>query len=95
MDLAASRRFAGVHELDLASAAFDLVANCVRDDLHGTQQIVADAILALGLHTDTYTYTGIDVRITRSLYSASLGRRRETLLNHWRRLPTTIRTTAR
>ncbi len=86
VELAATRRFASVHELDPASAAFDLVATCVGDDLHGTQQIVADAILALGLHTDTYTRAGIDDRITRSLYSTSLGRRRETLLNHWHRL---------
>jgi ribokinase len=86
MDLAATRRFATVHGLDVAPAAFDLVANCVRDDLHGTQQIVADAILALGLYTDTHAHAGIDARITRSLYSTSLGRRRETLLNHWHRL---------
>ena len=86
MELAATRRFASVHELDPASAAFDLVATCVGDDLQGTQQIVADAILALGLHTDTYTRAGIDERITLALYSTSLGRRRETLLNHWHRL---------
>ena len=86
MELAATRRFASVHELDPASAAFDLVANCVRDDLTGTQQIVADAILALGLHADTHAQAGIEERITRSLYSTSLGRRRETLLNNWHRL---------
>jgi ribokinase len=86
MELAATRRFATVHELDVASAAFDLVANCVRDDLHGTQQIVADAVLALGLHVDTHAHAGIDERITRALYSTSLGRRRETLLNNWHRL---------
>ncbi len=86
MELAATRRFASVHELDPASAAFDLVATCVGDDLNGTQQIVADAILALGLHTDTYTRAGIEERITLALYSTSLGRRRETLLNHWHRL---------
>jgi ribokinase len=80
VDLAATRRFASVHELDPASAAFDLVTNCVRDDLQGTQQIVADAILALRLQTD------IDDRIAHSLYSTSLGRRRETLLNNWHRL---------
>ncbi|WP_328521457.1 carbohydrate kinase family protein [Kribbella sp. NBC_00359] len=86
MELAATRRFASVHELDPASAAFDLVATCVGDDLNGTQQIVADAILALGIHTDTYTRAGIEERITVALYSTSLGRRRETLLNHWHRL---------
>ena len=86
VDLAATRRFASVHDLEPASAALDLVATCVRDDLHGTQQLVADAILALGLHADTYARAGIDDRITHSLYSTSLGRRRETLLNHWHRL---------
>ncbi|MGY4766771.1 carbohydrate kinase family protein [Kribbella sp. CWNU-51] len=86
MELAATRRFASVHELDPASAAFDLVATCVGDDLNGTHQIVADAILALGLHTETYTRAGIEERITLGLYSTSLGRRRETLLNNWHRL---------
>jgi ribokinase len=86
IDLAATRRFATVHELDLANAAFDLVANCVRDDLQGTQQLVADAILALNLHSDALARAGIDGRIAHSLYSTSLGRRRETLLNHWHRL---------
>jgi ribokinase len=86
MELAATRRFASVHELDPASAAFDLVSTCVGDDLNGTHQIVADAILALGLHTDSYTRAGIEDRITNALYSTSLGRRRETLLNHWHRL---------
>ena len=86
MELAATRRFATVHELDPASAAFDLVASCVRDDLQGTHQIVADAILALGLHADMHARAGIEDRVTRSLYSTSLGRRRETLLNNWHRL---------
>jgi ribokinase len=86
VELAATRRFASVHDLEPASAALDLVATCVRDDLHGTQQLVADAILALGIHTETHARAGIEERITRSLYSTSLGRRRETLLNNWRRL---------
>jgi ribokinase len=86
MELAATRRFASVHELDPASAAFDLVVKSVRDDLQGTQQLVADAILALGLHEETHARAGIEDRVTRSLYSPSLGRRRETLLNNWHRL---------
>lgn len=86
LELAATRRFARVHELDLASAAFDLVAHCARDDLTGTQQIVADAILALGLHAQALADGGIEERVTRSLYSTSLGRRREALLNNWHRL---------
>jgi ribokinase len=86
LELAATRRFASVHDLDTPAAAFDLVASCVRDDLHGSQQIVADAILALGLYTEQHSRAGLDDRITRALYSTSLGRRRETLLNNWHRL---------
>lgn len=86
LELAATRRFASVHDLDPPAAAFDLVASCVRDDMHGSQQLVADAILALGLYADAHSHAGLDDRITRGLYSSSLGRRRETLLNNWRRL---------
>lgn len=86
LELAATRRFASVHDVDPSAAAFDLVAGCVRDDLHGSQQLVADAILALGLYAGAHSRAGLDDRITRGLYSTSLGRRRETLLNNWHRL---------
>lgn len=79
LDLTATRRFADLHEVDLAEAAHDLVTECVRT-LEGTQQIVADAILGLHLQTD------IDDRIAHALYSTSLGRRREALLDNWHRL---------
>ncbi|MGW6275871.1 carbohydrate kinase family protein [Kribbella sp. NPDC055071] len=80
LDLAASRHFAGTDDLHLAVAAVDLVAKCVREDLHGTRQVVADAILALHLQTE------VDDRVTRELYSGSLGRRRAALLANWQRL---------
>jgi len=86
LDLAANRNFAGAPDPDPAVAAFQLVAHCVRKDLHGTQQIVADVILALKLHTGALADAGIDDQILRSLYSPALGRRRETLLNNWDRL---------
>ncbi|GAA1702389.1 PfkB family carbohydrate kinase [Kribbella yunnanensis] len=86
LELAATRQLASAHDLDPAAAAFDLVTSCVRDDLHGSKQLVADTILALGLYADLYRRAGLDERITRGLYSTSLGRRRETLLNNWHRL---------
>ncbi|MFI6826145.1 PfkB family carbohydrate kinase [Kribbella sp. NPDC050241] len=86
LQLAATRRFASVHDLDLPSAAFDLVVNCVGDDLKGTQQIVADAILALGVHATTYAEAGLNERVIRLLYAPSVGPRRETLLNNWHAL---------
>ncbi|MEV0797097.1 PfkB family carbohydrate kinase [Kribbella sp. NPDC050281] len=86
LELPATRRFASVHELDRARAARELVINCVRDDLKGTTQIVADAILSLGVHTTSYAEAGIEERVTRSLYNPSLGPRREALLNNWHRL---------
>jgi ribokinase len=82
----ASTRFGNVRDRELAAAAFDLVVSTVRDQLHGTQQIVADAMLALGLHERTYENAGIDARTTHALYHAALGRRRLVLLNSWTRL---------
>jgi ribokinase len=85
LDLAATR-FSEVRDRDIASAAFELVLTMVRDQLRGTQQIVADAILALGVHEETYVGAGIDARVTQSLYRTTLGRRRLALLNNWGRL---------
>ncbi|TDW22978.1 PfkB family carbohydrate kinase [Kribbella kalugense] len=82
LDLAATR-CADIRDTDIARAAFDLVLTTVRERLHGTQQIVADAILALGVHKSTYAAVGLDERIIGSLYHTSLGRRREVLLNNW------------
>jgi ribokinase len=79
LELVATRRSADVHGLDPAAAAHDVVADSVRD-LESTEQIVADAILALHLQTD------IDGPVARSLYSSSLGRRREALLANWHQL---------
>lgn len=77
LELPATRRIARAGGLDPAAAAFELVVNCVRDNLQGTHHIVADAVLALHLQTD------LDDRTARSLYSTSLGRRREALLANW------------
>ncbi|WP_427894031.1 PfkB family carbohydrate kinase [Kribbella sp. GL6] len=81
--LAATRRYANVHELDLPDAAVALVRDCVREDLYESQQIVADAVLALGVLGQSLISAGIDAHITRALYNLALGRRRETLLDHW------------
>ncbi|WP_328999146.1 PfkB family carbohydrate kinase [Kribbella sp. NBC_00709] len=82
----AASRFGDIRDLELASAAFDLLVATVRERLSGTQQVVADAILALGVNEGTYTAAGIDDRVTRSLYHAALGRRRQVLLGNWHRL---------
>jgi ribokinase len=83
--LAATRRYATVHQIDLAPAALEVVGQCVRS-LSGTGQIVADAILGLGLFADVYSLQGLDKRVVRALSADSLGGRRDALLGNWRRL---------
>ncbi len=48
LGLAAVRRYAAVHDIELAQAALDVVKECVRENLHGSHCIVADAVLGLG-----------------------------------------------
>jgi ribokinase len=83
MELAAVQRYASVHAVDLPNAAVALVSDCISEDLNSTRQIIADVVLALGVLTKRLADAGIDGHITRALYSSSLGRRREALLNHW------------
>jgi ribokinase len=80
------QNFATVQDIDVALAAVQVVAQCVRDTTDGTHQIVADAILALGVLEDAYAQHGLDDKVIQALRAASLGRRRATLLNHWRNL---------
>ncbi|GAA1125589.1 PfkB family carbohydrate kinase [Kribbella jejuensis] len=93
LTLAATQRYADVHALDLPDAAVALVGECVRDDLSQSQRIVADIILALGVLEETLRAAGIDPHITRALYQLDLGRRRETLLNHWHPLHAAVSVT--
>jgi ribokinase len=86
LGLAAVRRYAGVHDIELAQAALEVVKECVREGLHGSHCIVADAVLGLGTFSDAYTRNGIEPRIDKALHSDLLGRRRTTLLSNWRRL---------
>ncbi len=86
LNLAAVRRFASIHDAGLSSAALAVVAECVRDTLTGTDRIVADAVLALGVFADAYRHYGIDLRVVQALSSDLLSRRRKSLLANWRRL---------
>ena len=86
LGLAAVRRHAAVHDIELAQAALDVIKECVRESLHGSHCIVADAVLALGTFSEAYTRNGIEPRIDKALHSDLLGRRRSTLLSNWRRL---------
>jgi ribokinase len=81
--LASVRRYAAVHSIGAAEAAVDVIAECVRDNLHDTQRIVADAVLALGMFSDVYARHGIEERVVSVLQSGLLGRRREALLSRW------------
>ena len=86
LGLAAVRRHAAVHDIELAQAALDVIKECVRESLHGSHCIVADAVLALGTFSEAYTRNGIEPRVDKALHSDLLGRRRSTLLSNWRRL---------
>ena len=72
--------------LELSQAALDVIRECVRDNLQGSQRIVADAVLGLGVFSESYGSHGIQARVVSSLCSDLLGKRRETLLRNWRPL---------
>jgi ribokinase len=86
LGLAAVRRYAAVHDIELSQAALDVIRECVRDNLQGSQRIVADAVLGLGVFSESYGSHGIQARVVSSLCSDLLGKRRETLLRNWRPL---------
>jgi ribokinase len=86
LSLAAVRRHAAVHDIELAQAALDVTAECVRESLSGSQRPVADAILGLGVFSEAYTRHGVEARVVAALHSDLLGRRRNTLLSSWRSL---------
>jgi ribokinase len=86
LGLAAVRRHAAVHDVDLAQAALDVIAECVRESLNGSQRPVADAVLGLGVFSEAYTRHGVDPRVVSALHSGLLGRRRSILLANWRLL---------
>jgi ribokinase len=86
LNLAAVRRYAAVHDVELAQAAMDVIKECVRESLHGSQCIVADAVLGLGTFSERYLRHGLESRIVAALHSDLLGRRRSALLSNWRAL---------
>ena len=83
LGLAAVRRYAAVHDTDLAHAALDVIKECVRENLHDSQCIVADAVLGLGTFSEAYLGHGVDIRVVSALHSDLLGKRRSTLLLRW------------
>lgn len=86
LQLHATLRFANVHKVDLASAAFGVVSQCVLETIDGTHRIVADAILALELFSEQYLSHGVEERVVQALSADSLGMRRNALLANWLRL---------
>jgi ribokinase len=86
LNLAAVRRYAAVHDIELAQAAMDVIKECVRESLHGSQCIVADAVLGLGTFSEIFIRRGLDPRLVAALHSDLLGRRRTVLLSNWRAL---------
>jgi ribokinase len=86
LNLGAVRRYGSIHGLDPVQAALAVICECVRDALHGSQRVVADAILALGVSAEAHRHHGIEPHIIEALYSDLLSRRRRALLANWDRL---------
>jgi sugar/nucleoside kinase (ribokinase family) len=86
LGLAAVRRYAAVHDVEPAQAALDVIKECVRESLRGSQCIVADAVMGLGAFSEAYARHGIEPRVVSALHSDLLGRRRSALLTNWRML---------
>ena len=84
-ELVAGRHFGGPADAVPAEAVIAMVAGCVRARLHGSQRLVADVMLALGLHAEALS-EALGDRFQHSLYKSALGGRRETLLANWNEL---------
>jgi ribokinase len=86
LNLAAVRRHAAVYNIELAQAALEVIAECIRESLNGSQRPVADAILGVGVFSEAYIQHGVETRVVSALHSDLLGRRRSVLLSNWRSL---------
>jgi ribokinase len=84
--LGAVRRYSSTHGTDPFQAVHAVIAECVRDALHGSHRVVADAVLALRVSADAHRRHGIEPHVVEALYSDLLSRRRRVLLAHWDRL---------
>ena len=84
LGLAAVRRYAAVHDIELAHAALEVIKECVQENLRGSQRVVADAVLGVGAFSEAYGRHGVEPRVVAALHSDLLGRRRSTLLTNWR-----------
>lgn len=86
LGLAATHRYATVHDVDLHEAALAVVAECILETVAATHRIVADAVLGLGVFSDEFARRGIDTKVVQALRAEALGTRRDTLLANWRPL---------
>jgi ribokinase len=84
LGLAAVRRYAAVHDIELAQAALEVIKECVRENLRDSQRIVADAVLGVGAFSEAYVRHGIQQRVVAALHADLLGTRRSTLRANWR-----------
>lgn len=68
---------------DPAAAAIQVVIEAVRQLSVPSDQIVADAVLGLGLFLTEYTDQHVQAQVIRNLETADLGDRRDSLRNNW------------
>jgi len=70
LNLTAVQRHAAARKIELAQAALEVIKECVREDLNGSESIVADAVLGLGAFSDTYVVSrDIEPRVVEALNS--------------------------
>jgi ribokinase len=71
---------------DPAAAAIQVVIDAVRRLSVLSDQIAADAVLGLGMFLAEYTDQSVDPQVIRTLETADLGERRDSLRKHWHQL---------
>lgn len=86
LGLAATHRYATVHDVELHEAALAVVAECILETVAATHRIVADAVLGLGVFSDEFSRHGVEAKVVQALRAEALGTRRDTLLANWRLL---------
>lgn len=70
----------------IQEVALEMIVDCVKDRLVGEEQVIADAVLGLGIFVETYARKDIEAASLRRLQADAVGLRREALLNQWPRL---------
>ena len=83
LGLSATKRRASIDRSGGPAAAIMVVTECIRDEMSGSRQLVADAVLALGVCSPTYAAAGVPADLIQDLSARSLTIRRRALVANW------------